>query len=272
MYASVLSKHIKRNVCDFWGFDGYSRPAEGYMSWQHLTFVSLLTLIMILCAVVLGYRYRKCNDKQKNRVLIVSAFLIDSLELSKIIILSFRHNDAMHWLRVLPLFLCSIQLITIPLAAFSKGRIKDASLDFITIFGLLGALLGTYFAGNNYAVYPVLSFDNVVSGFTHCISGFVSLYIMTSGLASMKKKNITITIGILCSVCVVAYIVNIFLDCNYMFLSRGDGTPYDIVFYAVKGHPVFYPLIVVGLFGMYIATYYYIYYVINKRNYRQTIN
>ena len=128
------------------------------------------------------------------------------------------------------------------------------------IFGLLGAVLGTYLAGNNYASYPVLSFDNVVSDITHCIAGFAALYIMISGMASMKKRNILITTGILGGFCVAAYIANIFVDCNYMFLSRGDVTPYDIVFNLVKGHRVFYPLSVVALFVVYITSYYYIYY------------
>lgn len=253
------------NISEFFGFGGYSRPAEGYMSWQHLTFVSLLTLVMILCAVILGRRYRNRDAKQKNRVLIVSALLIDAFELFKIVMLCIRHEDALYWVNVLPLFLCSIQLITIPLATFSKGRLKEASLDFVMIFGLLGAILGTYCAGNNYAAYPVISFDNVVSGVTHCISGFVSLYIMISGMTSMKKQNIPITTGVIGGFCVAAYIANLFVDCNYMFLSRGDGTPYDIVFNLVNGHPVFYPLLVVGLFVVYIAGYYYIYYEVRKR-------
>ena len=92
------------SISEFFGFGGYSRPAEGYMSWQHLTFVSLLTLAMILCAIILGRRYRNREGRQKNRVLIISAILIDGFELFKIIILSFRHSDALYFVRVLPLF------------------------------------------------------------------------------------------------------------------------------------------------------------------------
>lgn len=253
------------NISEFFGFGGYSRTAEGYMSWQHLTFVSLLTLVMILSAVFIGRRNRNKTAKQRNGVLIVSALLIDAFEIFKIIILCIRHEDPLYWINVLPLFLCSIQLITIPLAAFSKGRLKEASLDFVMIFGLLGAILGTYCAGNNYAAYPVISFDNVVSGITHTIAGFASLYIVISGMTSMQKRNIPITTSILGGFCVAAYAANIFVDCNYMFLSRGDGTPYDIVFNLVNGHPVLYPLLVVGLFVIYIAAYYYIYYEVRKR-------
>ena len=260
------------SIGEFFGFGGYSRPAEGYMSWQHLTFVTSLVVVMIICAAVLGHRNKNKDEKQKNRVLIAAAIAIDVFELFKIVVLCFRAEDPWHWLTELPLFLCSIQLITIPLAAFSKGRVKEASLDFVTIFGVLGALMGTYFAGNNYGCYPVISMDNVVSGITHCISGFASLYILISGMSRMKRKNIPITMAILGSFCVAAYVANRCLDYNYMFLMRGDGTPYDIVFNLVKGHPVFYPLLVVLLFVIYIVAYYYCYYAIGKRVGKQENN
>lgn len=262
---SSSAQASEMNISEFFGFGGYERSADGYMSWQHLVFVSLLTLIMILSAVFIGRMNRNKSTMQKNRVLIVSALLIDAFEIFKIIILCIRHEDPLYWVNVLPLFLCSIQLITIPLASFSKGRLKEASLDFVMIFGLLGAILGTYCAGNNYAAYPVISFDNVISGITHTIAGFASLYIIISGMDSMQKRNIPITTCILGGFCVIAYIANLFVDCNYMFLSRGDGTPYDIVFNLVNGHPILYPLLVVGLFVIYITGYYYIYYEIGKR-------
>lgn len=248
---------------EFFGIGGYQRPAEGFMSWQHLTFVTLLMAAMVMLAVVLGRRVRFADDKKKNAVLIVAALLIDGIELFKIAISCIE--DPSNWSRMLPLFLCSIQLITIPLAAFSKGRIKEASLDFVVIFGILGALLGTYGAAQNYSVYPVLSFTNVVSGVTHTIAGFASLYILISGMASMKKRNIGITFAILCGFCIAANIANVTLDYNYMFLRRGDGTPYDILYNLVGGHPVLYPLGVVLLFFVYIVGYYAVYYLCTKK-------
>ena len=250
---------------EFFGFGGYQRTPEGFMSWQHLVFVTSLILVMIGLAVFLGRRNKNRSDTAKNAVLIWAALLIDGFELFKIVLLCFRANDPMDWLYNLPLFLCSIQLITIPLAAFSKGRVKEASLDFVCIFGILGALLGTYGAGQNYGCYPVLSFDNVVSGITHCISGFASLYIMFSGLCSMKKNNIVITMGILCGFCIAAYIANVVVDYNYMFLMRGDGTPYDILYNLVGGHKVIYPAGVVLLFFLYITGFYWVYFQVTKK-------
>jgi uncharacterized membrane protein YwaF len=252
---------------EFFGFGGYQRTPEGYMSWQHLLFVSSLMAIMIFLGIFLGIRNRKKDEKTKNFVLVVCSFLINALEIFLIIIICAREGSAMPILRKLPLFLCSIQLITIPLSAFSKGRIKEAALDFVFIFGLLGALTGTYGAGQNYAAYPVLSVDNVWSGLTHSISGFASLYIGVSGLTSMKKQNIWISFVILISFCVLAYIANVTIPYNYMFLMRGDGTPYDIFYNMVNGNPVLYPIIVVLLFLIYISLFYLVYFLVRlKRN------
>jgi len=249
---------------EFFGFGGYTREPEGYLSWQHLLFVSMLMLIMAFFAIRLGTKNRSKTQEEKNKVIIAAALMIDSFELFKIILFCFRSGDPMSWLYDLPLFLCSIQLIALPLAAFSGGRIKEAALDFVFIFGLLGAILGTYAAGNNYASYPVLGVDNVISGITHSISGFASLYIGISGMASMKKKNIFITFQIITFFCAAALIANILLDYNYMFLMRGDGTPYDILFNLVKGHKVIYPISVISLFLLYISVFYFTYFGIKR--------
>ena len=250
---------MKEIIREFFGFGelGYTRLAEGYMSWQHLTFVTVLMIIMTGLAVYFGQKYKNSEEKQKNKVLIWAALLIDGFELLKIVIHCIASKDAMAWVDQLPLFLCSIQLITIPLAAFTKGRIKEASLDFVSIFGLLGAVLGTYLAGNNYSVYPVISFPNVVSGITHSISGFAALYIIISGMTSMKRKNIPITYAIITSFSVAAYIADVIGEYNYMFLMRGDGTPYDIIFNLVNGNPVIYPISVVVLFYLYIIAFHF---------------
>lgn len=249
---------------DFWGIGGYTRPAEGFLSLEHILFVTSLMMVMIASAVVLGVKNKGKSDREKNRVLIVAAILIDALELFKIVFMCIRSSDPMGWIYELPLFLCSIQLIVLPLAAFSKGRVKEAALDFVFIFGILGALLGTYGAGNNYGSYPVICFDNVVSGLTHSISGFASLYIAICGMTSMKKKNVLSTFGILLSFCVAAYAVNGLVDYNYMFLVRGDGTPYEILYSLVGGHSVLYPLGVVALFLVYICSFYGIYYLTKR--------
>ena len=249
---------------EFFGFGGYERTPEGAWSWQHILFVSSLMIIMVGLAILFGIRNKNKDDKTKNKVLIASAILIDSFEIVKIIIACVKDGSAHPILINLPLFLCSIQLITIPLAAFTKGRIREASLDFVSIFGLLGAVLGTFGAAQNYNAYPVLSWDNVVSGITHSISGFAALYIFIAGLASMKKENIFITFIILLTFCGLALIADYTIPYNYMFLRNHDGTPYVIFYNLVKGNQVLYPIVVVVLFLLYITVFYAVFYLIKK--------
>ena len=249
---------------EFFGFGGYERPAEGFLSPEHLIFVSSLMVVMIALAVFFGLRYKKRDFKEKMKPLAVAAILMDGIEIFKIVIICIRNQNPLQWLYILPLFLCSIQLITIPLAAFGKGKVQEAAIDFVAVFGLLGAVLGTYGAGNNYGTYPVISIDNVASGLTHCISGFAALYILISRSASMKKRSLPITFAILTGFCVAAYIANVLLPYNYMFLMRGDGTPYDILYNLLDGNRVLYPLAVYLLFILYIAAFYGVFYLCTK--------
>jgi len=218
---------------EFFSWD-FTREPEGYMSWQHLLIVTIAFLIAFLLAIFLGKKMRNQEWAKKIKVLKISAILLDGFELIKLITYCIMENTLRALLGYLPLFLCSIPLIVLPVAAFSKGRIQKASLDFVMMFGLLGGMLGTYMAGNIYSIFPVLHFHPLVSLITHSISGFSALYIGFSHSFSLEKKNVGITIGILGVFMGVAAIVNQigkvahFQD-NYMFLSRADGTPFAIL-------------------------------------------
>ncbi|MBP5779659.1 MAG: hypothetical protein J6X34_00300, partial [Clostridia bacterium] len=74
---------------EFFGIGGYERAAEGYMSWQHLVFVTSFMIVMITLAVILGRRNRHKDEKTKNKVILATAIIIDSIELFKIVFLCF---------------------------------------------------------------------------------------------------------------------------------------------------------------------------------------
>lgn len=248
-------------IKEFFGIGGYQRQPSGAYSWQHLTFVGSLLALMVVLAVWLGLRNKKRDFTTQNRVMIWAAILIDGLELIKIALACYNsHVSGFPWyegiLYNLPLFLCSIMLIAIPLAAFTNGEARQVCEDFVAMFGILGAVAGTVGAAQNYACYPVLGFDNVVSGLTHSISGFSSLYLLIVGLADLHKRSVVPCLALLGGFCAAAYGANHLLDYNYMFLMAGDGTPYDIAYNLVGGSPLWYPLLVVALFVVYMGIFY----------------
>lgn len=212
----------------------FERSPEGYFSWQHLLAATLAFSLALTLAVLLGNRQKHAPFETKIRTVRIAALLIDGLELVKLTILVVITRDLATLRSYLPLFLCSIPLIVLPVAGFGKGRLQRASLDFLVMFGLLGGVLGTFLAGNIYSIFPVLHFEPLVSLATHNVSSFAALFIGISGLASFEKKNRGIAIAILGVFMAVAETVNLLqtgtgFQSNYMFLSSADGTPFAIV-------------------------------------------
>jgi len=238
----------------------FTREAEGYMSWQHLLAASLALTITVLASVLLGRKNRHKTFEEKMKTVKVAALLLDGFELVKLTVLVIITRNFATLRSYLPLFLCSIPLIVLPVAAFSKGRLQKASLDFMVMFGLICCVTGTFLAGNIYSIFPVLHFEPLVSLTTHNISGFACLYIGISGLATLEKKNTWITIAILGVFMAVAETVNLihrgqgFQD-NYMFLSRGDGTPFQILENIFGPCTVWYALSVAFLMWAYMILF-----------------
>ena len=80
-------------------------------------------------------------------------------------------------------------------------------------------------------------------------------------MLKLKVKNIKWVVTILFGFAILAYIADITIPYNYMFLMRGDGTPYDIFYDMVGGNPVLYPMVVMLLFVLYMAVVYGIAYI-----------
>lgn len=241
---------------EFFGFGGYTRLADGAYSPKHIINMVVFIGLSLFFAFFLGLKNKSKDDKTKNKPLIVAAILIDSLEIIKLIIACVKDGSCTPLLYNLPLFFCSIMLIAIPLAAFTKGRIKEAAVDFVFAFGLLGGIMGIVGAAQNYNAYPAFSWDNMVSAATHGISAFSSLYIGLSKMFTLKMKNLPICEAILGFFVAAALIINPIIDYNYMFLRNHDGTPYSIFYNMVNGDPILYPMIVILIFVIWILIYY----------------
>ena len=247
------------------GPDGYTRPVEGFLSWQHLTFVTVLFLLMLFCGIYFGRKHRNAPEKTHNRALLIFALTADLTELSKVLFLCWEHPSPWRcFFSYMPLFLCTMQMITIPLAAVTRGRVREACLDFIAIFGP-AAVFGLYAAGDFYSQFPVLSIHNVVGGITHAAIGAAAVNVLTARLASLKKRNVPILSALILMFAGIGYYANTILGTNYMYLAHHAGSPYQIIDTLVNGHKVLYPVLVVALFFVYMALVYGIFHALTKK-------
>jgi hypothetical protein len=237
--------------------DNFTRPIEGAYSWEHLLQVTIVAII----AITLGIYFGKKHDS-RFKALKIAAIIMLGVESTKYI-QAFIIKGNFSWIEYsLPLFLCSIQLLTVPLAAYTKGRFQKIMLDFVVIFGWLGAFLGTYFAANIYSYVPVIHFRTINSLITHALAGFATVYIIKSKSTSLEKKNIPYTLTILLVFVFLALLANkIYPSQNYMFLNRSDGTPFYILENIVQGKLFSYRLLVILSMSAYMLVFYSLYYL-----------
>lgn len=247
----------------FFGWDDPRTP-EAFFSWQHLLYVGIHLLIAFSLAVILGLRDRNKPDDQRRKVIRIGAVAMIVLEAVKIIVTEVRccvlDGDAGHIRSMLPLWLCSTQLIMIPLAAFNKGRIGKAAADFVAIFDLVGCIGGTVLASNYFGRMPVLRFEIVDSVATHSMSGFCALYLLITGGAELKWKNtpavaLYLALFMLLSLAANAWNAGTPYQANYMFLQNDGGTPFSLCTAASGGSQTLYTFFTMLLHFLCIAAY-----------------
>lgn len=255
----------------FMGFEEDFREPEGWFSWQHLTYVSVIIAVAVLLALCLGRRYRDKSIQKKKKPLRIAAIVMLISEITKIILYCVQDGNVGIVRSNLPLFLCSIIFFTLPMAAFGKKWISYGAMNFTFAFGMLCCLAGTYLAGNIYANNPIFCYSCIASNIAHCIAGFSAIYIGSSGLAKLHRGDQRIMALILGTFEAVALIVDILqtgtdYENNYMFFMRPDGTPFSICMDLVHDIQPLYTAFVAALYFAYLFLFILVWRIINRKN------
>ena len=214
-----------------WFFLEKGRSGDALFSWPHLLSVTVTLAIFFGLAVFLGKKFK--NDPKKQTItLLVAGIAIVLVQIAKITYLAWDTDN--FWDCIIgnaPLYLCDMAIFIIPLAAVTRGRFRDWCLDFVSIWGILMAIFGTYLAGNIYPAHAAISWGAINSLLNHAISGFAGLFIFVSGMNKMRKKDIPFSVSILLVFMFTALIIDYTHNLehgghNFMFFRHGDGTPF----------------------------------------------
>lgn len=189
-------------------------PAAGLFSTEHIIMLVCCVIILIL---TICFTLRKPSKNPYKTIRIVSIVVL-VLEILKMIwgMNTGRYANLYDYL---PLWFCSLFIPFSLLAGFTKGKVQKAALGFMYYGGLVGGIAYLLFPTTSLGRFPALHFISFHSMFYHTLMIYMSVYVIYNKLIQPNLKDAKSYLFLTTSACVLAYVVNAFLDTNYMFLS-----------------------------------------------------
>ena len=150
-------------------------------------------------------------------------------------------KGAFNWWGELPLQLCNINMILIPIAALSGKKVLQC---FCFFMGPLGAGLALLLPGTGFEHYSIL-LPRMIGYFgTHWMVVFGSIALGALGLYKPKFKDYFLTLGSAFSVAFVIFLINVVLRVternafsNYFFTHDPEGNPILELFHSWLPYP-----------------------------------
>ena len=185
--------------------------------WRHIA----LLIIVALCLFLAIHYVAHAPQKQAKRIIRVAAVAVPVLELSHTVWLYLcGFTD---FIKLLPLHLCAMQSIFIPLAVFTR---KTYFKEFVYATAVLGGALGILFPAGVAECYPVWHYQTIQTAVLHGLLIFVPLALIFSGEFRPELRNFSKVLLIFLCVALVAAAVDFGFGENYMFLRQApEGTP-----------------------------------------------
>lgn len=192
--------------------------------------------MMMVALMLLGLSWAlkwvsQLPEEKSWRVIQIAAVVEPILELSHTVWL--YQCGQTQLVKLLPLHLCSMQCVFIPLAVFTKRR---ALWDYLYATAVLGGLCGVLFPAGVAGVYPLWHFQTIQTVLLHSLLIFVPLALIATGRFEPSLKGFGRALLVFTPVAAIAALVDVLYGENYMFiLSPPEGTPL-VWIYELFGH------------------------------------
>ena len=187
----------------------------------------ILLLLALAGCIIAGLLWiRQLQPQQAQHVLYGAAILVPTLELSHSIWLYLTGTASL--VKLLPLHLCGLQSLFIPLAVFTKFT---CFRDFVYATSLLGGIFGTVMPAGVADYYPLLSFQTLQTFALHGLLVFVPLAMILCGLHRPSIHRFPRVLCIFLLAALAVGMVDQLFGENYMFLyAPPAGTPLVWIF------------------------------------------
>ncbi|MBR2811883.1 MAG: YwaF family protein [Solobacterium sp.] len=227
-------------------------------------FLCLLAIVMILFAFVSVFVRRLAEEKRRRIILAVCVFTMILFTWYKLTLsadpeynLQRAYMGGFTWWNEMPLHLCNINMILIPLAVLTKNR---ALTSFCFFVGSLGAALAILIPGIGFADMPIWLPRNIGYIGTHLLIVLTSLSLVTFGLFRPRMKDYPLTAGLLFGIALLAHgfnmavrLTGLFDRANYFYTVETEGNPALELFHNLIPVPFWYLLPAIPILFVYMS-------------------
>ena len=162
-----------------------------------------------------------------------------------------------NWWGELPLHLCNVNMILIPIAVATKNR---SLMSFCFFVGPLGATMALVMPGNGFDGYSVLLPRMLGYYGTHFMVVIEGLAVVTFGLYRPRFRDLPKTVLAIIVIAFVIFCINMLLrttglhpKANYFFSVETEGNAVLDIFYRLIPYPFLYLLPCTLVLAVYMA-------------------
>ena len=212
-----------------------------YEMWSVWHFVMIATAFILLgITCVLSFR----KAKSMTKVLTVWSIM---LLLVTVTIITYSLCTGIYnpeW--YIPLHLCNLFSVIVPLSAMFKGKVRTFFYDFMCVFGISGCIVAVIFPITTLLYYPPLHIISLLTWLYHVLIGTLGTYLLVCrGYKRFRAFNI---ISILFVLTIGATIANSYFGTNFLFLNSARTYFPLTFFYNILGkYAVYYIIAFVAL-------------------------
>jgi hypothetical protein len=160
--------------------DGDNTPYK-YFSVQHIIMIALTIVILTTIGVV-------CRGKKQwiNTMFYITSAITVTCALSLFLysaifsrMVEGKNVWNLEWF--LPVHICNLFFITLPLCAFCKKKVRTFLADYTVLCGFFGCLIATCFTMHTILYYPAIHFVPFMCWLHHLCIGSAAVFLVTSG-------------------------------------------------------------------------------------------
>ena len=135
---------------------------------------------------------------------------------------------------IMPCYTCSLFIYCTLLAGFTKGKVKDICISFLSTIGLISGAIGVVYC-NGLNFYPFWTFGAFYSLFFHYSMMLTGIVLLASKYKKLEWKDAIYSWLPIVILSVAAIPLNHVFNADYMQLRDGTGVPlyHDLALYLI---------------------------------------